>query len=54
MEHLAVEGHGHNVVESLYKLVPTFRPVSGEAHATSNRQRPRNRLEKLRIADQSA
>ena len=54
MEHLAVEGQGRGVVESLYKLVPTFRPVGGEAHAISNRQRPRNRLEKLRIADQSA
>jgi FlaA1/EpsC-like NDP-sugar epimerase len=55
LEHLAIDGQARGVVDSLYKLVPTFRPVSGEAANPSNRQRPRrDRLEKLRIADQSA
>jgi FlaA1/EpsC-like NDP-sugar epimerase len=55
LEHLALDGQARGVVDSLYKLVPTFRAVSGEAANPSNRQRPRrDRLEKLRIADQSA
>ncbi len=55
LEHLAMDGQGRGVVASLYKLVPTFRPVGGEVTNPSNPQRPiRDRLGKLRIADQSA
>jgi FlaA1/EpsC-like NDP-sugar epimerase len=55
LEQLASEGQARGVVDSLYKLVPTFRPAAGEAPNPANRQRPRrDRLQKLRIADQSA
>jgi FlaA1/EpsC-like NDP-sugar epimerase len=55
LEQLASEGQARGVVDSLYKLVPTFRPAAGEAPNPTNRQRPRrDRLQKLRIADQSA
>lgn len=55
LEHLAIDGQFRGVIDLLYKLVPTFRPVGGAAPNPSDRQRPRkNRLEKLRIADQSA
>jgi len=55
LEHLAMDGQFRGVIDLLYKLVPTFRPVRGEAPNPSHRQRPKkNRLEKLRIVYQSA
>ena len=55
LETLASDGQCRGVVDSLYKLVPTFRPVAAAAANPANGQRPRsNRLQKMRIADQSA
>ena len=55
LETLATQGHGRGVVDLLYKLVPTFRPLNSEALNGSQPQRAsKDRVQKLRIADQSA
>jgi len=54
LESLAANGQSRSVVESLYRLVPTFRPLNSDpASQTNRRQLRRDRLQKLRIADQS-
>ena len=54
LEKLASEGEARAVIDLLYKLVPTFRPLV-EATDPSVRPEPRrDRLQRLRIADQSA
>jgi len=55
LENLANNGQSRAVIELLYRLVPTFRPLnSGAASQPHRHQVRRNRPEKLRIADQSA
>ena len=55
LETLAIEGQSRGVIDLLYKLVPTFRPISSETPNGSQRQLARkDRVQKLRIADQSA
>jgi FlaA1/EpsC-like NDP-sugar epimerase len=54
LEHLAVDGQGGGVVDSLFKMVPTFRPVGEPENAANRQRRGGDRPEKLRIADQSA
>ena len=55
LESLANNGQSRSVVELLYRMVPTFRPLNREATSQPNRhQLKRDRLEKLRVADQSA
>jgi FlaA1/EpsC-like NDP-sugar epimerase len=54
LEQLALQGQDRGVIDSLYKLVPTFRPVRDDASHAPPRRPQRDRLEKLRIADQSA
>jgi FlaA1/EpsC-like NDP-sugar epimerase len=52
LEQLANNGQSRAVIDLLYRFVPTFRPVIDMANHP-NGPKP-NRLEKLRIADQSA
>jgi FlaA1/EpsC-like NDP-sugar epimerase len=55
LESLANNGQSRSVVELLYRMVPTFRPLNREVTSQPNRhQLKRDRLEKLRVADQSA
>jgi FlaA1/EpsC-like NDP-sugar epimerase len=55
LENLANSGQSRSVVDSLYRLVPTFRPLNSDAAIhPSRRQVRRDRMQKLRIADQSA
>jgi FlaA1/EpsC-like NDP-sugar epimerase len=55
LESLANNGQSRAVVELLYRLVPTFRPLNSVLGSQPSRhQFRRGRLEKLRVADQSA
>jgi FlaA1/EpsC-like NDP-sugar epimerase len=54
LESLANHGQTRSVVESLGRMVPTFRPLNVDSPAASNRRLNRERLQNLRIADQSA
>ena len=55
LETLANNGQNRSVVDSLCRLVPTFRPLNGDlAGQSGRRQLKRDRLQNLRIADQSA
>jgi FlaA1/EpsC-like NDP-sugar epimerase len=55
LENLASQGQNRAVVDLLYKLVPTFRTLNGEAASSPNGNRSKkNSAPKLRIADQSA
>lgn len=55
LENLATQGQSRAVIDLLYKLVPTFRPLNAEISTSSNGNRAKkNRVSKLRIADQSA
>jgi len=57
LENLAAHGQNRAVLDLLFHLVPTFRPVASESAGltqTQDEQVKKNRLSKLRIADQSA
>lgn len=55
LEALASDGQARPVVELLCRLVPTFRSLGLDPAGEFDRHRPRrNRVSKLRIADQSA
>jgi FlaA1/EpsC-like NDP-sugar epimerase len=55
LESLASDGQARPVVELLCRLVPTFRSLGLDPAGEFDRHRPRrNRVSKLRIADQSA
>jgi FlaA1/EpsC-like NDP-sugar epimerase len=54
LERLANNGQSRSVLELLSMMVPTFRPTNSEAASELARERRRNRLQKLRIASQSA
>jgi FlaA1/EpsC-like NDP-sugar epimerase len=54
LERLANNGQSRSVLELLSLMVPTFRPTNSEAASELARERRRNRLQKLRIASQSA
>ena len=54
LEKLASEGEARAVIEMLDKLVPTFRPLVDSPGSLERSQSRRERLQKLRIADQSA
>jgi FlaA1/EpsC-like NDP-sugar epimerase len=54
LEKLASEGEARAVIELLDKLVPTFRPLVEAPGSLERSQSRPERLQKLRIADQSA
>jgi hypothetical protein len=54
LEKLASEGEARMVIDQLYKLVPTFRPLVDATGSWDRPQPRRDRLQRLRIADQSA
>ena len=55
LENLAAQGQSGAVIDSLYQLVPTYRPLRPDPAAATHPSRSRReRLPKLRIADQSA
>jgi FlaA1/EpsC-like NDP-sugar epimerase len=55
LENLAAHGQSRAVLELLFHLVPTFRPVGSRSAGTiQSEQARRSHLSKLRIADQSA
>jgi O-antigen biosynthesis protein WbqV len=54
LEKLAAEGDARAVLESLYRIVPTFRPLIGPAGPAERPPPRRDRMKRLRIADQSA
>lgn len=55
LEHLASHGQNRSVIETLYRLVPTYRPLNAEPVVRSeSRQLRQERLRRLRIADPSA
>jgi FlaA1/EpsC-like NDP-sugar epimerase len=54
LERLANNGQCRSAIDLLCQLVPTFRPLNSEAVGQLKQERLRNRLQKLRIASQSA
>jgi FlaA1/EpsC-like NDP-sugar epimerase len=57
LENLATHGQGSAVIDLLFKLVPTFRPLNVNTESTGSpngSHSKRNSTPKLRIADQSA
>jgi FlaA1/EpsC-like NDP-sugar epimerase len=54
LERLANNGQCRSAIDLLCQLVPTFRPLNSEAVGQLKQERLRNRLQKLRIAGQSA
>ena len=55
LENLANNGQSQSVIETLYRLVPTFRPLNSDPGSPSQRRQIGSEgRQKLRIADQSA
>jgi FlaA1/EpsC-like NDP-sugar epimerase len=54
LERLVNNGQSRSAMDLLCQLVPTFRPLNSEAVSQLDRQRLRTRLQKLRVASQSA
>jgi FlaA1/EpsC-like NDP-sugar epimerase len=54
LERLANNGQGRSAMDLLCQLVPTFRAFNSEAASQLDQQRLRTRLQKLRVASESA
>jgi FlaA1/EpsC-like NDP-sugar epimerase len=54
LERLANIGPDRALLDLLCQLVPTFRPLNSEAASRLDRERIQNRLQKIRVASQSA